>query len=85
MVSDIELLSRCHVWPKILVGCFCITRFWRVDYQSRISGRVRFERVVDFVLWRVTIYKIARINLADEVLLKYVVNILVLVDGEDVP
>jgi hypothetical protein len=33
----------------------------------------------------VTIYKIARVNLADEVLLEYVVNILVLVDGEDVP
>jgi hypothetical protein len=33
----------------------------------------------------VTIYEIARVDLADEVLLKYVVNILVLVDGEDVP
>lgn len=31
------------------------------------------------------IYKIARVNLADEVLLKYFVNILVLVNGENVP
>jgi hypothetical protein len=31
------------------------------------------------------IYEIARVNLADEVLLEYLVNILVLVDGKDIP
>jgi hypothetical protein len=31
------------------------------------------------------VYKIARVDLANEVLLKYVVNVLVLVDGKDIP
>jgi len=56
-----------------------------MDDQSFVALRIGSERIINLPSWGFAVHEISRINLADEVLFKNVVNVLLLVDGEDAP
>lgn len=54
-------------------------------HQVGTSLWVGLERILDLICWCFAIDQISRIDLPNEVLFQYIVNILLLMDGKNVP
>ena len=85
MVADVKDLIRSYEICQLIFRRLCIAGTRRTVYQARIALWVRLEGVINQPCDGFTVSQVSRIDFANKVLLKNVVNFLLLMNGENVP
>lgn len=86
MVANIEEVIRGEELCRHgICWCFCVSGLIRHGNQIWMSARVVGEWIFNLFLCWLSIDEVRRVDVTDEVLIQDIIDILVLVDGKDVP